>query len=219
MDVSLISGSRHGCRRKLALILVVALGALSSCTDTMLVERDSFGNWALKRTPLNEWQFDDFPEAGVRFEFPSAAFIAEDSPWGAYVDLHPMYPPPGVLADAAVLLKISVERRSRERDEERRAFLGRGEAGSPDDKQREYRVWNADWHGTPESWDTERGLVYRYDVECRDASVIWVRVEYLKEAAVKGEGTSAAKEDLAAIQRVLNSVMCLPEWEPQSPAT
>ena len=194
-------------------ILFLGLAILGSVTGCGACEDDYDGALncgRLERTVLDgEWRVREFPHAGVSAEVPMG--VDEHFVWDsidAFIGLHIASPPDWVLDDARALLKVTLERMSREKFEDRKAQIRRsGMYRTGDTADRARLDWRVAWHDTIERSDSSGYTYFKYEIECPDSTVVRMHVEVVN---LRRNGAAIHEsEDEAAIRRILNSVECI----------
>lgn len=156
----------------------------------------------MKRTQLVSWEVRDFPLSHAQVQIPSEPCAVWDSSYKAFIGLHRMEPPSGVLADNTCLIEITIQHMSDSEANEAREMLLR-HLDDRDERERKFWRWVAKGHKTVEVFRRERSSSFMYEVPCGDGSMLWV------EADIQKTGQDEQyEEDEKAVRRIMSSVLC-----------
>ena len=172
----------------------------------------------LQRTSFDDWEVRELPYLGARVEVPVNFFFGGgDFPKLGGFSMHPVWPPRNLLlAEPLCILEVTLVRKSLEEFQQEFLWVMEAEEES-DEETRRFWEWDYSRHKVIDRFDDEKHIVYRYDLDCPDGTLL-VMMAVLQK--VSGNNTSEyIEKDDAAIRRILSSVECLDQKPMPTPET
>lgn len=159
----------------------------------------------LRRTDLADWELRTFPDFGMRVEIPVGAYHnGIDHATDLAIDLHPVFPSRGLTGEPRCILEVQFFRMHPRWSEQELKWV---KARAEEQEIRKVSEWLNSPHESIDRLVLGSQILYRYDVQCSDVSLISATSSLMRVAG--NDAPELVAQDDAAIRKILSSIQCI----------
>jgi hypothetical protein len=161
---------------------------------------------SFEKISYKDWQYNTFPNIGVKIELPSGVKSEEyydGNNWLLSLEFHSVSPQPGTFTDVKYLVVIHVERIPKKKfSENKERYLDSGLYQRESETEKMSSLWYMDQHKETDcSGRTGRYSYYRRDVEINVEEILFIHAEVMNIGSADG-----IQRDHEATRRIIDSI-------------